>query len=359
MTEGSSSRNRRFSRRDILSSGAILTAGLAGCAGNGTEETTTEQSTTTEETTSEQTKTTTSPDEPVEVPEDATCAVCEMKPAEYEEENGQLAYEDGTREFFCSPGCAVAYYTVPDHFNAGYTREDIASLWIHDYSTKSLSSGLEAEYVLELSGENVDLPMKNNPVPFADREDAIGFTEEFDQLTEHDIVRITAFDLPLAHKYRAHLLPENDEKSILDPVSVPMDSGCGVCNMKPAEYPDANSQLSFSDGGREFFCSPGCLTAYYGDPGHFSSGRERDDIVGVWDRDYGTKEIIDADHASYVLENQGDRVELPMMMNPVPFELEANAIEYVNQYDDLTEEDIISLLSFDRDLAKTYRGKFF
>lgn len=297
--------------------------------------------------------------DPVSVPTDAECSVCSMKPAEYEGQNAQISHEDGSREFFCSPGCAVAYYAVPDHFVDGNDQNDIVGLWMNDYASESLIDGMHADYVLELSGEGVNLPMKNNPVPFAKREDAIAFTDQFEELTKHDIVGIQAFDLPLALKYRAPKLPESDAKSILDSVSIPADAECAVCSMKPANFPDVNSQLSFADGERKFFCSPGCLTAFYGDPDNFVSGRDTNGIVGVWDHDYGTKEMIDADHASYVLETDGDRVDLPMKMNPVPFDLEADAVEYVDQYDDLTEDEIVSLLEFDRELAERYRGKLF
>lgn len=144
-----------------------------------------------------------------------------------------------------------------------------------------------------------------------------------------------------------------------EPVEPPADASCGVCKMAPAEYPDWNAQLVFGDGTRVHFCSPGCFAAFYADPGHFEDGRSQDAIANSWVTDYLSTELTDAATASFVLEMNADRIDAPMMMNPVPFADEADAQVYVDRYDDLGADDVVGLDSFDLDIAKQYRGRFF
>lgn len=158
----------------------------------------------------------------------------------------------------------------------------------------------------------------------------------------------------------AGCLGQPDGRSATEPVDpVPDDAECAVCKMKPAEFPEWNAQLSFDDEHRAFFCSPGCLVAYHADPGHFEEGRSQDAVAGVWVHDYASKELVDGQAASYVLEMDADRIDAPMSRNPVPFAAADDARGYVEQYDDLSTDDVVPLDAFDRDLAEQYRGRFF
>lgn len=147
------------------------------------------------------------------------------------------------------------------------------------------------------------------------------------------------------------------QPSTTDPVDVPADAECATCKMKPAEYPDWNAQLAFADGDRAFFCSPGCLVAFHASPATFRAGRSWDDVAGVWAHDYPSKELFDAESGSFVLETDAGRIDAPMMKNPIPFAERGDARAYVDQYDDLTESDIVGLDAFDDELASKYRGK--
>lgn len=144
-----------------------------------------------------------------------------------------------------------------------------------------------------------------------------------------------------------------------EPVDPPDEAACGVCKMKPANHPEWNAQFAFGDGTRVHFCSPGCHVAFYADPGRFMDGRSREDIETGWVTDYTSKEWTDAMDAVYVLEMNPDRIEAPMMKNPVPFETQDDATAYVEQYDDLGPDDIVGIDAFDVSLAKQYRGRFF
>ena len=165
------------------------------------EATTTSEETTSEETTSEDDGQARSP---VDVPEDARCAVCNMKAANFPDWNAQAVHADDTREFFCTSGCATTYYAVPDQFRD--TDADLAGLWVRDLGSRDLVDGTTAYYALESDAERLEDPMRVNPAPFAAREDAVAYVDEVEYLTEDDVVELSAFDRELAEQYRGQLL---------------------------------------------------------------------------------------------------------------------------------------------------------
>ncbi len=140
----------------------------------------------------------------VEVPDDARCAVCEMKAAKFPEWNAQAVHADETRAFFCTSGCATTYYAVTGQF--AETDADIAGLWVRDLNSRELIDGMAAYYALETDVDRLDDPMRVNPAPFEARADAVDYVGESESLTEDDIVELTAFDRELAAQYRGQLL---------------------------------------------------------------------------------------------------------------------------------------------------------
>jgi copper chaperone NosL len=144
-----------------------------------------------------------------------------------------------------------------------------------------------------------------------------------------------------------------------EPATVPEDASCAVCDMMPAKFPDYNAQLTVEGSDRVFFCSSGCMAAYYVDPGTFEPSHEGATFAGIWAHDHGTKALIDARSAWFVRETDADRVDDPMQRNPLPFADRADAEAYVAEYGDLSESDILRLTDFDMDLATFYRGRFF
>lgn len=142
--------------------------------------------------------------EAVDIPADAECAVCEMTAANFPAWNGQAVHDDGTRAFFCSSGCATTYAVAPDQF--ADTDAGVAGLWVTDFETGERIDGTTAYYALETDSDRVDDPMRLNPAPFADREDAVAYVEAVDYLTSEDIVELAAFDSDLAAQYRGRFL---------------------------------------------------------------------------------------------------------------------------------------------------------
>ncbi len=145
--------------------------------------------------------------EPTEFPDDEECAVCNMTAAEYPDWNAQLVHENEDRAYFCTSGCMSTYYAVPDEFDA--PDSEIAGVWATDFETRELVDGTEAYYVLETDPDRIDDPMMRNPAPFADRDDAVAYVDEYDDLTEDDIVRIEDFDRDTAEMYRERFLGDD------------------------------------------------------------------------------------------------------------------------------------------------------
>lgn len=142
--------------------------------------------------------------DPVDVPEDATCSVCEMNAAKFPEWNAQAVHGDDSRAFFCTAGCATTYYAATGEF--ADTDADITGLWVRDMDSRELVDGTTAYYALETDPERFDDPMRLNPAPFADRDAAVSYVEASDALDESDIVELSAFDRDLASQYRGSLL---------------------------------------------------------------------------------------------------------------------------------------------------------
>jgi nitrous oxide reductase accessory protein NosL len=144
------------------------------------------------------------------------------------------------------------------------------------------------------------------------------------------------------------------EHPIDEPREPPDGRRCdGPCGMEPAKYPDSNAQIAHEGGDGVFFDSVGCFVSYYQDP-TFYDGPDAQ-IADGWVRDFGTKELLDATKAVFVLDYDKERHEEVMAHNPKPFADRADAIAYVESYDDLVEDDIISLDEFGAEQAHRYR----
>lgn len=131
---------------------------------------------------------------------------------------------------------------------------------------------------------------------------------------------------------------------------------CGVCTMGVTDYSDRNAQLAHENGQGMLFCSPGCLFAYTVDPHHFD-GLDSE-IVGVWVTDFDTREVVDGFDAFFVLDDDEERVSAPMGIDPPVYADEETALEYVDEYDDLSDEDVITYDEVDREVARIYRDTF-
>ncbi|MFA9425446.1 nitrous oxide reductase accessory protein NosL [Natronorubrum sp. A-ect3] len=143
------------------------------------------------------------------------------------------------------------------------------------------------------------------------------------------------------------------EHPVDEPKAFADDQLCGVCSMTVTDYSDRNCQVAHEDGVGMMCCSPGCMFAYYAEPTHF--GGSDAEIVGAWVTDFDTGQLSDGFEAFYVLEHDERRVDDPMDIDPRVYANRSTAVEYVEQYDDLKEDDIVSLSDVDTDIARIYR----
>ena len=148
------------------------------------------------------------------------------------------------------------------------------------------------------------------------------------------------------------------ELAIDEPADFPEDRECAVCSMIAAEYPDWNAQVVHEDEHREYFCSTGCLVAYYFAPEKFTSGDPDEPIVGAWATSFESGDLIDATEGYFVYEQDRERQDFPMPMgSPLAFEDRDDAVSYVESSDDLTEDDHVFVLEdVDREIAEFYRA---
>jgi len=153
--------------------------------------------------------------------------------------------------------------------------------------------------------------------------------------------------------------PTEDEQSdgtdgSQDAVEISGDASCAVCGMTAANFPEWNGKVRHEDDTEASFCSSGCATTYYAVPEQFS---ETDAAISdLWVTGFESGEFIDGMDAAYALETDSDRVDDPMRLNPAPFADRADAVAYVDAVEYLTEDDVVELSAFDRELAEQYRG---
>lgn len=202
----------RPNRRTIIGTAvSSITAAVAGCTGetdteNGGTDDTDDEETPEDDPTPEQL------DSPTEFPEGEACAVCGMITPDHPEWNAQSVAEDGTRVYFCSSGCMLAYHADPEHFDGD--DKPIENVWVTDYETGELIDGQECHYVRIEDSDHVEDIMMMNPTPFADRDSAEAFIDERNERfdagyePEADIISFDDFGMELAMMYRSRFFED-------------------------------------------------------------------------------------------------------------------------------------------------------
>ncbi len=129
---------------------------------------------------------------------------------------------------------------------------------------------------------------------------------------------------------------EKDADFAVEPVEYP-DETCDVCARNVTEYRRWNAQAVHEDGERAFFCTSGCMGAYYTSPSSF--GVSEADIAGLWVTDYGTGETVDGFESYYVFVGERGLIEMPAGRNPVPFATQERAEEFTRRFEELSTGD--------------------
>ena len=138
------------------------------------------------------------------------------------------------------------------------------------------------------------------------------------------------------------------------PIDPPSDRRCdGVCGMVVEEYPEWDAQVAHADETGAFFCSAGCMVGYYIDPPALDGSEAA--VVSVWVSAFDDGVLIDGTEASYVLDDDFERMDEPMGLNPRPFADREDAVAWAEETDGLSADDVAGLEAFDFELADMYR----
>ena len=150
------------------------------------------------------------------------------------------------------------------------------------------------------------------------------------------------------------------------------DTSCPVCGMMTKMYGGWHAQATHVDGTRFEFCSTGCLVTYVVDHTQYDgdiTSVPDSPIEGAWVVDFdgrpaGGTELIDAYEAYFVEDyDTGSKFTTPMSGSPPAFSSHEAAVAYVDGYDgteyeELTEDDIVTIEGFDDGMANEYRPNF-
>ena len=123
---------------------------------------------------------------------------------------------------------------------------------------------------------------------------------------------------------------------------------CPVCGMFVSMFADWNARVEFKDGTYAIFDGSKCMFKYYMDIGKYNPSKSKSEVKAIFVKDYSSTTNINARQALYVIWSD---VYGPMGHEPIPFEKEADAKEFLKEhrgkeilrFNDITEKLIISL----------------
>lgn len=158
-------------------------------------------------------------------------------------------------------------------------------------------------------------------------------------------------DDPVVPNTEVYEFPPADE-----PGEAPAEMACPACNHTPADHPEVNAQVVHDDGHRQFLCTPGCFVAYRQAPVQYADSNTP--IVRGWVRDVdsGDHHEVDGETFVWVIDTSPDPERgIDPMSNPLPYTDRERAQAYVDQWNELSDEDIVPTPELDREIARKYR----
>ena len=123
---------------------------------------------------------------------------------------------------------------------------------------------------------------------------------------------------------------------------------CPVCGMYVSMFADWNARIEFKDSEYAIFDGAKDMFKYYLDIKKYNPSKSKDEVTAILVKDYYSTEDIDARQAYFVIWSD---VYGPMGHEPIPFEKEADAREFladhkgttIIRFDDITKEMLFSL----------------
>lgn len=122
---------------------------------------------------------------PAAAPAKAKCPVCGMFVAKYPDWVASITFRDSTQVYFDGPKDLFTFYLDPGRYAPARKQADIAVIRVKDYYSLAVIDGRQAFYVI---GGNVLGPMGKELVPFAVKDDAVGF------MRDHKGVKVLRFN---------------------------------------------------------------------------------------------------------------------------------------------------------------------
>jgi copper chaperone NosL len=113
------------------------------------------------------------------------------------------------------------------------------------------------------------------------------------------------------------------------PVKPSPKDKCPVCGMFVAKYPDFLAQIVFKDGSALFFDGAKDMFKCYSNLKRHAPSKSLSDIDSVFVTDYYSLTPIDGFKAFYVI---GSDIYGPMGRELIPFEREADAVEFMKDH---------------------------
>jgi nitrous oxide reductase accessory protein NosL len=113
------------------------------------------------------------------------------------------------------------------------------------------------------------------------------------------------------------------------PVKLSPKDKCPVCGMFVTKYPDWVAEIVFRDGSYAFFDGAKDMFKYYFNMAKYNPSKNQSDIDSIYATDYYNLTLIDGYKAYYVV---GSDVYGPMGKEPIPFEKEEDAKEFMKDH---------------------------
>lgn len=138
-------------------------------------------------------------------------------------------------------------------------------------------------------------------------------------------------------------------------LEIPADVSCGKCGMFPANYPQWQSQVIFSDGTMTPFDGCKCMFGFMFNMGEYDSAHTSGDIAKVWVKDFNTGEWIEASEATYVV---GSDEMGPMGKELIPFAQADEAAAFQKDHGgELAQYESISMATLKPLMGKMHMKK--
>lgn len=135
------------------------------------------------------------------------------------------------------------------------------------------------------------------------------------------------------------------------PVLIKEDQKCAVCGMRVSKFTNWYTQIVYSDGSNDAFCSVKCLMAFYLEPLKYSEKKKSESFKAFYAKDYYSQSWYDMKNMFFVLESD---VLGPMGRDLIPFA----DIEHAKTFlDDHNGSKILRFNEITLDLIKNLRKK--